>query len=47
VNVLHSENHTNAILHVSYPPNVSDKFGTCSDDGSIRLWNINQDYLVE
>jgi WD40 repeat protein len=39
------ENHTEAALDVFYMPGVSDKFSTCSEDGSIRLWDAN-DYSV-
>ncbi|EGR30971.1 WD40 repeat protein [Ichthyophthirius multifiliis] len=44
--VLHCENHTDSVLFLAYPPGISDKFASCSEDGSIRLWNIEQDYLV-
>lgn len=39
------ENHTDAALDVFYMPGVSDKFSTCSEDGTIRLWDAN-DYSV-
>lgn len=39
------ENHTDAALDVYYMPGVSDKFSTCSEDGTIRLWDAN-DYSV-
>jgi WD40 repeat protein len=39
------ENHTEPVLDVSYMNGVSDKFATCSEDGSIRLWDSN-DYSV-
>jgi WD40 repeat protein len=39
------ENHTEAVLDVYYMPGVSDKFSTCSEDGTIRLWDAN-DYSV-
>ena len=39
------ENHTDAVLDVFYMPGVSDKFSTCSEDGTIRLWDAN-DYTV-
>jgi WD40 repeat protein len=39
------ENHTNPVLDVTYMPGVSDKFATCSEDGTIRLWDAN-DYTV-
>lgn len=43
--VLHSENHTGSILSVAYPPNVSDRFASASEDGSIRIWDVS-DYVV-
>ena len=39
------ENHTEAVLDVTYMHGVSDKFSTCAEDGSIRLWDAN-DYSV-
>jgi WD40 repeat protein len=39
------ENHTDPALDVYYMPGVSDKFSTCSEDGTIRLWDAN-DYSV-
>ena len=42
---LQSENHTKAVYFVAYPPKVSDKFATCSTDGTIRLWDVS-DYVV-
>ena len=39
------ENHTDPVLHSYYMPGVSDKFSTCSEDGTIRLWDAN-DYSV-
>jgi len=39
------ENHTEPVLDVYYMNGVSDKFSTCSEDGSIRLWDAN-DYSV-
>lgn len=39
------ENHTEAVLDVAYMNGVSDKFATCSEDGTIRLWDSN-DYSV-
>jgi len=39
------ENHTEAALDVTYMNGVSDKFSTCSEDGTIRLWDSN-DYSV-
>lgn len=43
---LHSENHIESILQVVYPHGVSDKFGSCSEDGTIRLWDVSE-YAVE
>lgn len=45
-NMLLAENHTEAVLDVSYMPGVSDKFITSSMDGTIRLWDAN-DYAVK
>lgn len=39
------ENHTEPVLDVYYMPGVSDKFSTCSEDGTNRLWDSN-DYSV-
>ena len=39
------ENHTDPVLDVFYMNEVSDKFSTCSEDGSIKLWDAN-DYSV-
>lgn len=39
------ENHTGPALGVHYSDGVSDKFSTCSEDGTIRLWDAN-DYSV-
>ena len=39
---LQSENHTQSVLFVAYPPGVSDKFATCSNDGTIRLWDVSE-----
>jgi WD40 repeat protein len=39
------ENHTEPVLDVFYMPGVSDKFSTCSEDGTVRLWDSN-DYSV-
>lgn len=39
------ENHTAAVLDTYFMPGVSDKFSTCSEDGTIRLWDSN-DYTV-
>lgn len=45
-NMLLAENHTEAVLDVSYMQGVSDKFITSSADGTIRLWDAN-DYSVK
>lgn len=34
------------MVFLAYPEGVSDKFASCSDDGSIRLWDIGSDYVV-
>ena len=39
------ENHTEPVLDAYYMPGVSDKFSTCSEDGTIRIWDAN-DYSV-
>jgi len=39
------ENHTGAVLDSYYMTGISDKFSTCSEDGTIRLWDSN-DYSV-
>lgn len=39
------ENHTEPVLDAYYMHGVSDKFSTCSEDGTIRLWDSN-DYSV-
>jgi len=39
------ENHTAPVLDVYYMPGVSDKFSSCSEDGTIRIWDAN-DYSV-
>jgi len=44
--LLLAENHTEAVDHVNYMNNVSDKFITCSADGTLRLWDAN-DYTVK
>lgn len=43
--MLLSENHVADVLDVSFMPDVSDKFATCSEDTTIRLWDSN-DYSV-
>ena len=35
------ENHTKPVLGVWFMPGVSDKFITCSEDGTVRLWDSN------
>jgi len=35
------ENHTKPVNSVWFMPDVSDKFITCSEDGTIRLWDSN------
>jgi len=44
--MLLAENHTDPVINVNYMPEVSDKFITCSLDGTIRLWDAN-DYSVK
>ncbi len=39
------ENHTGPVVDVYYMNGLSDKFSTCSEDGSIRIWDAN-DYSV-
>lgn len=39
------ENHIAGVNDVTYQKGISDKFLTCSDDGTIRLWDAN-DYSV-
>jgi cilia- and flagella-associated protein 52 len=39
------ENHTDPVVDCFYMNGVSDKFSTCSEDGTIRLWDAN-DYSV-
>ena len=39
------ENHTEPVIHTYFMPGISDKFSTCSEDGTIRLWDSN-DYSV-
>ena len=36
------ENHTQSILHLTYPLGVSDQFASCSEDGSIRIWDVSR-----
>ena len=35
------ENHTAPVLSIWFMKDVSDKFITCSEDGTIRLWDSN------
>jgi WD40 repeat protein len=35
------ENHTAPVLNIWFMNDVSDKFITCSEDGTIRLWDGN------
>lgn len=44
--MLLAENHTDPVINVNYMADVSDKFITCSIDGTIRLWDAN-DYSVK
>lgn len=39
------ENHIEAVVDSYFMPGVSDKFSSCSEDGTIRLWDSN-DYSV-
>jgi WD40 repeat protein len=39
------ENHTEAVVDLVYMYGVSDKFASCSEDTTIRLWDAN-DYSV-
>lgn len=39
------ENHTEPVLDSFFMPGISDKFSTCSEDGTVRLWDSN-DYSV-
>ena len=43
--MLLAENHTEPVVHVDYMTNQSERFITCSVDGTIRLWDAN-DYSV-
>ena len=40
-----SENHSAALTAVAFPSAMSDRFGTASEDGTIRVWDLN-DYSV-
>tara|TARA_B110000503_G_C6758962_1_gene254656 strand:+ start:134 stop:406 length:273 start_codon:yes stop_codon:yes gene_type:complete len=44
--MLLAENHTEPVINVNYMADVSDKYITCSVDGTIRLWDAN-DYSVK
>lgn len=44
--MLLAENHTEAVSHVNFMTDLSDKFITSSLDGTIRLWDSN-DYSVK
>ena len=35
------ENHTAAVVSIWFMKDLSDKFVTCSEDGTIRLWDSN------
>ena len=35
------ENHTKPVLGCWFMPGISDKFITCSEDGTVRLWDSN------
>lgn len=43
--MLLGENHISDVLQVSFMSGISDKFATCSEDTTIRLWDSN-DYSV-
>mmetsp|Transcript_6964 Transcript_6964/g.10193 ORF Transcript_6964/g.10193 Transcript_6964/m.10193 type:complete len:635 (+) Transcript_6964:20-1924(+) len=38
---LQTENHYGAVTKVSFPSKVSDRFATCSDDGTVRFWDLS------
>lgn len=44
--VLQCENHTESVVFLAYPDKVSDKFASCSEDQTIRLWDVSE-YVVE
>lgn len=31
---------------MSYPPGVSDRFASASEDGTIRIWDISEYYVI-
>uniref|UniRef100_A0A7S1HLU2 EML-like first beta-propeller domain-containing protein n=3 Tax=Hemiselmis andersenii TaxID=464988 RepID=A0A7S1HLU2_HEMAN len=43
--VLVSENHSDSVTFIAFPPDSSDRFATCSTDGTIRMWDLS-DYRV-
>jgi len=43
---LQCENHTESVLFLAYPSKVSEKFASCSEDQTIRLWDVAE-YSVE
>mmetsp|Transcript_22863 Transcript_22863/g.53352 ORF Transcript_22863/g.53352 Transcript_22863/m.53352 type:complete len:637 (-) Transcript_22863:100-2010(-) len=40
-----SENHSLWVTAVAFPGGVSDRFGTCSDDCTVRMWDLS-DYTT-
>ena len=40
------ENHIAAVVSVWFMKDLSDKFITCSEDGTIRLWDSNNYTVV-
>lgn len=43
--VLVSENHSAPVTFLAFPPDSSDRFASCSLDGTIRMWDLS-DYKV-
>ena len=43
--LLVAENHSNTITAVVFPSDTSDRFATCSLDGTVRVWDLS-DYRV-
>lgn len=43
--VLVCENHSNTVTAITFPPDSSDRFATCSEDGTVRMWDLS-DYSV-